>query len=294
MTAFIAVRAVSQRQRCPHNPPTNTSALAVGFLILRLEISNCIFLTSKRSSTGYDTSFNRVTSPGIRLAEQGVGHQATPSLSPLYRWAKRIMFGSNRRKKRVAEAFRQIAEGCADTSKWLAHEDELQWAPAQMWTMFCASLPAFSFVIYSERTRNANDADAQKFISEVSNSLFVFFHEYSKKNRNIPLRNLIPVASERQRICSETDLSENMNTDMETVIRILFPSRMQTYQQDFAEGMQATGVHAPFDLPAMRLAAHLVGIETPTSLAGRTAEELGIMAYGQTIIPLVEFCTSYR
>jgi hypothetical protein len=202
------------------------------------------------------------------------------------------MFESGKLKRRAEETFVQIAEVGAETAKSLADEERMQSSSAQIWTIFCSILPAYTFVIFNERSRNPSDSDAQNFLSILTNCFFQFVFEYSIKSP-IPVNKLLPVPSERQLICKETALCESVHTEMDTAMRAIFPYRMQTYQQDLSEGLRSTSIHAPLDLLAMRLSAHLFGIETPKSIAGYTADQLGIEVYGQTLIPLVNFCNSY-
>jgi len=80
---------------------------------------------------------------------------------------------------------------------------------------------------------------------------------------------------------------------MDMLLGIIFPNRSKLHQTDWVEGLQSKGIGFPAEYAAMRLAADLIGIPTPSSLRGLTAEELGIMPYGAALIPLKNFAFSY-
>lgn len=184
-----------------------------------------------------------------------------------------------------------IAQAGADTSQWFQHEESLQWAPAKMWTMFCGTIPAFAFVILYEQTQRGSDAEKQEFFKSLEDALFVFYKEYSKKIA--PLRGCVPNPAERRKVTEMYNVEDDINMGMDTILGIIFPGRLHQYQSDLAAGMTSSGPHAPFEYAAMRLAADLTGVPAPKSLAGQSAEELGIMACGTAIIPLIEFGSAY-
>jgi len=184
-----------------------------------------------------------------------------------------------------------IAQAGAETSMWFNENESLQWAPAKMWTMFCGTIPAFAFVIMYEQSQRGTESEKQEFFKSLEDALFVFYKEYSKKVA--PLRECVPNAAERSKVCDMYNVDDDINMGMDTILGIIFPGRLHQYQSDLAASIASASVHAPFEYAAMRLAADLTGVPTPKSLVGQSAEELGILAYGDAIIPLIEFGNAY-
>lgn len=201
------------------------------------------------------------------------------------------MFGSEKRK-RLQTAVRLIIDAGQSTSQWYQHEESLQWNQAQLWVTFCGTISTFASLIAIESISAPQDKRNREFFKSLEDALFAIYNEYSKLHM-VSLRACIPLESERVVVRNTFNISDNTQMRMDTILGVIFPIRLQVYQKDLIQGYASERIHAPYDYLAMRLAAHLTGIETPVSLVGHTAHELGIMSYGSALTPLFEFGSAY-
>ncbi len=182
-----------------------------------------------------------------------------------------------------------------DISTWLQHEKELQWQHARHWTALCGTIPAFAFIVVYKTLHSGSQemSDTQiAFYKDIENNLFDYYQQQSA-GRHVSIGQCLPLTSERRAVCDCWAAPENTLVTMDMLLGIIFPNRCRLYQTDWIEGFPSKGFGTPAEYAAMRLAADLIGIPTPSSLHGLTAEELGIMPYGSALKPLQNFVFSY-
>jgi len=204
------------------------------------------------------------------------------------------MFGFGNRNK-GEDAIPLIINAGKDVSAWFMHEDTLQWEHANLWTAMCGTIPAFACVIVheihksGEKTLSLNQRD---FFKSIENYLFKVY-KLDADSFVMPIRTCLPLLYERQEVCKDFGVTEDTLVTMAMIMGIIFPNRLRRYQRDWVAGFSSNSIHAPAEYAAMRLAADLTGIETPESLVGHNATDLGIMSYGSALTPLLEFASAY-
>lgn len=201
------------------------------------------------------------------------------------------MFGS-KKQKRLQDAFRLIIHAGQSTAQCYQHEKSLQWHAAQEWVTFCGTISAFASLIAIESISAPQDKGNRDFFKSIEDALFSVYSQYSKPHM-VSLRACIPLGSERAIVRNTFNIPDNTQMKMDTILGVIFPIRLQVYQTDLIQGYATQRIHAPYDYLAMRLASQITGIETPASLVGRTAHELGIMTYGSALSPLFDFGSAY-
>lgn len=211
------------------------------------------------------------------------------------------MFGFGKSNK-VETTVKLLANAGREASEWFQGENTLQWMHASRWCAFCVTMPAFAYVIAREMMISGStslSSGQRSFFKSVEDGLFKLYAQ-DRMSYAVPIRECLPLFSERQKVCQAFGEDENTLVTMDMVLGIIFPNRLGKYQVDWAAGFAASRVqsptgysHSPQVYAAMRLAADLAGIATPQSLAGHTAMGLGIMAFGTAEIVLQLFVEAY-
>jgi hypothetical protein len=175
------------------------------------------------------------------------------------------------------------------------HEPSLQWHGAERWVLYCATIPAFALVIKFEMFGElslvptpAQDA----FFKSVEDKLFEGYRQRHPDTHGT-LHECLPLRSEREHVCRALTTDKDTMVAFDLLLGIIFPNRLRRYQRDWGCGFASPGVHGLPEYAAMRFAADMTGIETPSSLEGYTAHDLGIEKYGSALIVLTEFAASY-
>jgi len=205
------------------------------------------------------------------------------------------MFGFQKKRKRLGVTISLITGGGHEVSTRFKDEKYLQWEHAQLWTSFCGTIPALAFVITHELFKNSSPSlkmAQHAFISATEEALFNIYRQYAK-GKTVRIRDCLPLASERLEVCRTCGTSEDTYVTMDMILGIIFPKRLHNYQIDWAAGFTSGRLDALTPYSAMRLAADISGVQTPQSLVGKTARELGITGYDLALSALIEFVSAY-
>jgi hypothetical protein len=205
------------------------------------------------------------------------------------------MFGFGKRNK-VDAAVEMIATAGGVISQCFQDETTLQWKHARRWSAYCGTIPAFTFVVVIQEALKSGSVPPssvqQSFFKSIEDTLFKLY-ERDRESHMVLIRECLPLASERRGVCEVFGVDENTRVTMDDVLGLIFQNRFRRYKTDWAEGLLYSGNDGIAEYAAMRLVADLTGIATPQSLAGHTAKELGIMAYGSALAPLTGFASAY-
>ena len=174
-------------------------------------------------------------------------------------------------------------------------EAHFQWKDSWRWLFCSATIPAFALVIKFEtfRTRLIKPSDAQcNFFQNLENRLFESYR-INAADGVATVRQCLPLAMERKRVCEELDTDEDSLVTIDTLIRCVFSQRLSVYQRDWGCGFAKPRNLGLSEYAVMRLAAELAGVATPDSLLDQTARELGIEGLAAPLLFLGEFASDY-
>lgn len=197
----------------------------------------------------------------------------------------------------VAEVVQLIVASGEVTAAWFQDEKCVKFEHGDRWISFCGTIPAFAYVIAHETMiRNGPalvTAKQDAFFRAVEDELYKVY----KAGFSVPLDECLLLDSELWPVCKRFDCFPDTYVSTDTILGIILPNRLTTYQKDWSSGLfRVLEGHRDIyfsDYAAMRLAADLTGITTPPSLVGQTAVGLRIEKYGSASIALTQFVGSY-
>lgn len=213
----------------------------------------------------------------------------------------KIMFGF-RKRNRVDLTVALIAASGRATAEWFQHEECLQFPHADRWATFCGTIPAFAFVIVHETVvRNGPGLatpEQRAFFQSIEDALYIFYKS-TRPECTVPICQSLLLPAELSAVCKAfgTDVDTKAEASPDMILGIILPKRLETYQKDWSAALfrLAGGLRDInfSDYAAIRLAADLTDIVTPTSLVGHTAADFQVEKYGSASIVLGEFSNSY-
>jgi len=188
----------------------------------------------------------------------------------------------------LSEVVQLIAAAGDLTAQWFQHEDCVKFEHGDRWVSFCGTIPAFAYVIVHETlVRNGPGLatpEQADFFRAVEDQLYKLF----KAGFHVSLDECLLLDSELWPFCKRFDCFPDTYVSPDMILGFILPHRLTTYQKDWSAGLfRVLEGHRDIsfsDYAAMRLAADLTGIATPSSLVGHTAADFGIEKYGSASI----------
>lgn len=177
-----------------------------------------------------------------------------------------------------------------DVRTWFKDEEYMQWEGSHIWLGYCGMIPGFAWIAMLEMLyakKQGTTEEARQYLCKLEDYLFEGF---ALSKGHYAVNQLLRLDHEIKMVCDTYRIEPDTIITMKMALDVIFAGRSSFYQRDFACGFEDKSVpDAPIVYGAMRLAADLAGVETPDSLQGRNATELGVMSYGMAVFPLTEF-----
>ncbi len=193
------------------------------------------------------------------------------------------MFGFKKRNKyddlfnNIIQCGKEIAELAlmSYTKEETAETPEnLRWKHSQRWCEFCATIPLFSFIVSFEDQKRGFQppSTAQTLYFQTIEDML---HDYFARDRysySVNLKQCIPLESERRIVCGVLGITDDVNTSMDVVLGVLFPTRYRRYYRDWHDAFMAVkrlgAGRSQAEAPAIRVLADLRGVQVADNLVG--------------------------
>ncbi len=227
------------------------------------------------------------------------------------------MFGL-RNQNRLDRVMQIIAAAGQATCDWFQQDDCCKFPNGERWISFCGTIPAFAYVIAHEAIikgrAELSTPEQRDFFKSIEDALFTLY-EKDEGDHMVPIRQCLLLESERTAVIQALQFHPDDPDDEVTldtmvtpamILGIILPNRLSNYQKDWISGFaplvaKAMSGRHDFsyseihfsDYAAMRFAADLTGIVTPSSLVGHKALHLGIEAYPRANMVLAGFISAY-